>query len=80
MWAVVNSSGRIIRTTVRNYPAEARRALLDGHEGFSAHWSNWLDRGYTVRRVTVTLDPTETESVNNNAHGASGVEEEKLWN
>ena len=73
MWAVVTPSGNIVIDTLRTSPGAAILRFKTRHK--VVLWEEAKHHGYTVRRVTVTLDPTETESINNNAPSASGVED-----
>lgn len=60
MWAVVDESGRVIVVgwTERN----ARKAMTSGFYGPPENkWPYWRDKGYTVKRVTVTVDEEHKE-------------------
>ena len=71
MWAVVTPSGTVVIDTIRTSPGAAILRFKTRHK--VVLWEEAKHHGFTVRRVTVTLDPTETEPVNNNAPSASGV-------
>lgn len=73
MWAVVAPDGKLDPYCVMRL----RKDCIDAATLHCPwHWPELRKAGFTVRRVTVTIDPTETESANNNAPGALVVEDE----